>query len=510
MAAVTAAATEGNDPTSRLLNQYDQEIADLRSQVEQIHTSHAAEQLPEEQRAEWNRLNEELDKKQEARDEFKARADRLAAFAPNEEAQERGADFQTRHPSAVTGDDIYDLSTVRSRSDDPHGLTELRDRAMRELEGAEFPHERADKEHAQGHIERMLRTIDYQADGKVGGELARRMLVTGNPLYSQALGKYIKGHGMNADEQRALSEGTGSAGGYAIVYTLDPTVVPTSNFSVNPFRAIARVEPISGTNEWRAITSGAITAAYAAEGTEASDNAPTLAQPDIFAERAQAFVPFSIELAQDWAALQTEMASLLQDAKDDLEATKFALGAGHGSNEPKGIITAATNTTTAGGTAAFAIADLYKVFEALPARFRPRAQWMGHLFALDKIRQFDTAGGSGVWIDPMGVNNVRGLGPQADAAASGTVSETMIPKLLNRNVWESTAMDSALTTGKKILVIGDWRYFVIVERVGMDIEILPQLLGSNRRPTGQRGLYAFWRNSSDALSASAFQVLVTG
>jgi HK97 family phage major capsid protein len=85
-----------------------------------------------------------------------------------------------------------------------------------------------------------------------------------------------------------------------------------------------------------------------------------------------------------------------------------------------------------------------------------------------------------------------------------------MPKLLGRPVWESTAMAAALTTGSKILVIGDWRYFVIVDRVGMDIEILPQLLGANRRPTGQRGLYAYWRNSSDVLSAAAFQVLVTG
>ena len=52
-------------------------------------------------------------------------------------------------------------------------------------------------------------------------------------------------------------------------------------------RAIARIESLAGTNEYKFLTSGAITAAYAAEATEASDNAPTLAQPDIIVETAK-------------------------------------------------------------------------------------------------------------------------------------------------------------------------------------------------------------------------------
>ena len=71
-------------------------------------------------------------------------------------------------------------------------------------------------------------------------------------------------------------------------------------------------------------------------------------------------------------------------------------------------------------------------------------------------------------------------------------------------------MSAALTTGQKVLVVGDWRYFVIVDRIGMNVELLPNLVGANQRPTGQRGLYAYWRNTSDVLSTAAFQVLVTG
>jgi HK97 family phage major capsid protein len=485
-------------------------LADVKSRMQEMDGEAVGRVFTSEEQSEFDALKEERSTTESTITHLEERTAYVEEMSASTENRDEPTTFQVRRSGVARGDDIYDLSTIRSSVADPSEATrELRDRAMRSVEAASFPTQ-VEHERAQAHIARLLDTIDGEGEGKVAGELARRILVTGSPSYKRAFGKTIAGRPLTSEETRALSLGTGSAGGFSVVYTLDPTIVPTSNFSVNPFRAMARVETLAGTNEWKAVTSGAITAAYSAEATESSDNAPTLAQPDIIAEKAQAFVPFSIELGQDWGALQSEMASLLQDAKDDLEATKFAVGAGHGSNEPKGIITGATATTTAGGTGAFAIADLSKVLEALPPRYRPRAQWAMNLFTANKIRQFDTAGGSGVWIDNDGVGSVRGLGPQADAGAAGTITSTAMPKLLGRPVWESTAMAAALTTGSKILVIGDWRYFVIVDRVGMDIEILPHLLGANRRPTGQRGLYAYWRNSSDVLSAAAFQVLVTG
>lgn len=496
--------------------EYEARNEEIKARLEEIDTTHPGTRLPEETRSEWAELTAERKDNLATIEELEARTAFLETIEDDDTEPEK-PQFQSARPGATRSGDIYDLTTVRASITSPEdAVVELKDRAMRSLDQAKFP-DHVDQARAQAHVEKLL-DDEFERDqesygigeSRVASDLSKRMLITGSPLYRKAMTKYIAGRGMTAEEQRALSLGTGSAGGFSVVYTLDPTVVPTSNFSVNPFRAVARIETITGTNEWKAITAGAITAAYGAEAQETVDNAPTLAQPDIIVEKCQAFVPFSVELGQDWGALQTEMGSLLQDAKDDVEATKFALGAGHGSNEPKGIITGATATTTAGGVAAFAIADLYKLLEALPPRFRPRAQWMGNLFTLDKIRQFDTAGGSGVWLDSTTVPDTRGLGAQADAAGFGTVASSAIPRLIGRNVWESTAMASALTTGQKILVIGDWRYFVIVERVGMDIEVMPQLLGANRRPTGQRGLYAWWRNSADVLSTAAFQVLVTG
>ena len=39
--------------------------------------------------------------------------------------------------------------------------------------------------------------------------------------------------------------------------------------------------------------------------------------------------------------------------------------------------------------------------------------------------------------------------------------------------------------GAKVAVVGDWKSgYVIVDRVGMSVELVPHLLGSNRRPSG--------------------------
>jgi HK97 family phage major capsid protein len=59
----------------------------------------------------------------------------------------------------------------------------------------------------------------------------------------------------------------------------------------------------------------------------------------------------------------------------------------------------------------------------------------------------------------------------------------------------------------KIAVFGDFSRYMILDRVGLTVEVLPHLLGANRRPTGERGLYAYWRNGAKVLDANAFRAI---
>jgi HK97 family phage major capsid protein len=460
---------------------------ELKARVAAIDAEHAGERFSEEMREEWNRLNGEIDEYDARIQELEARAERVAALGQNSEARE-DLSFLTARPGR--GENIYDLSTVRRSFDDPtvEGR-ELRDRALRALEASQFPHPHANREDCQGHLERMLDAIDTE-DGK----LARHFLATSSPTYRRAFGKYLAQKPLSNEEQRALSL-TAASGGYAVPFVLDPTIIPTSNLAVNPFRAVARVEQIL-VDEWRGVTSAGITAAYAAEATEASDNAPTLAQPTVSTEKAQAFVPFSIEIGMDWAGLQAEMARLLQDAKDELEASKFATGSG--TNEPQGVITGATATVASSTGGAFVSADLYSLEANVPPRFRPRASMVMNRAIAQKIRQFDTAGGAQLWIDNLRV----GLDNQVPAPGNYGA------RVLGYGAYESSAMSSTVTTGQKIIIMGDFSYYLIADRVGLSVELIPHIFATaNNRPSGQRGLYAYWRNGAAVLATNAFRVL---
>lgn len=479
----------------------------LKGEIEEFKREHidaSPERMTSEQKEEWNRLNSEFDELDANIAEREAVIARIETLGGDESKREAGAHFNT--PKSKT-QDIYDLSTVRRAYDDPSVEgEELRDRAKRSLESAVIPHPDAQRVDAKGHVERLIEGKDSD-----DGSLSRYLVATNAPAYRRAFPKLISPGGsamLTREEQAAVAQVaaaqraaslTTTAGGFAVPFVLDPTIIPTSNLAVNPLRGISRVEQIS-VDEWRGVSSAGITAAYAAEAAASSDNAPTLAQPTVSTERAQAFVPFSIEIGQDWPSLQSEMARLLQDAKDELEATKFVLGSG--TNEPFGVITGATTTQTTATSGAFVVGDLYNLEAALGPRFRPRASMMMNRFVAQKIRQFDTAGGASLWIDNLQV----GLDNQVPTPGNYGA------RVLGYGAYESSAMDATLTTGSEIIVFGDFSYYLIADRVGMSIEYIPHLFnsaGALTLPTGQRGLYCFWRNGAKVLHANAFRVLTT-
>ena len=481
-----------------------------------LHAEYAGKEFPDAVQTEWDDLDVESTAIEARLAHLKEREERLAKHAAKPTDVESGTDLPSRAAPkrGVTRapEDVYDLTAYRQASSSPQQEARmLRDGIARSVEQSDFPHLGAlDEADARAAIMSTVRRLDGPDDegyGTAPGALSAYLLAVGSPSYRRAFGKWATSLGtapMDSGEQRAIAQAHGyeqraftlSSTGLPVPYQLDPTIIPISNSSVNPFRAISRVEQTT-VNEWRGATSAGITAAYAAEATEASDNTPTLAQPTIAAQRAQAFVPFSIESGQDWGQLESEMAREIADAKDDLEATKFTLGSG--TNEPFGLIVGATTLVITTTTGAFVVADTYKLEEAVPPRFRPRSSVVGNRFVLNKIRQFDTAGGSGVWLDVPGLAQLLPTGNGAQ----------MPRGMLGYPTFENSAMDAALTTGSEILVMGDFRYFIIVDRVGMSIDLIPHLVGTNHRPTGQRGLYAFWRNGSKVVNAAAFRTLQT-
>jgi predicted phage gp36 major capsid-like protein len=53
---------------------------------------------------------------------------------------------------------------------------------------------------------------------------------------------------------------------------------------------------------------------------------------------------------------------------------------------------------------------------------------------------------------------------------------------------------------------GDFKQFVIVDRVGTSIDVIPHLFGAAQRPTGQRGFCMHFRTGSNVLVPDAFRL----
>ncbi len=461
----------------------------VRGTLQELNTEFAGLPFPDEQRAQFAAL-QDTDKEIVKRiTELRAREQYVASLSGDEgRAQPAVVDhIRTVNIQKKPGvQDIYNTYEIRSvaRTDEDE-VRMLRDNAKRAIELARYPASQ-DRAAAQTHTEWVLDNVVEDRPGT----LARRILNSGSPTYDRAFGKGLAGGlaALNTEEARALSLTAGS-GGNAVTFDLDPTIMGTGARGVSPWRRISRVIPITG-DEWRGVTSGAITTAYDTEAAETTDNAPTLTQPSISTEKAQAFVPFSIEIDMDWQGMRGEMSQLLAESKEDLEAVKFAVG--NGTNEPFGVITGATTTVNATTGQTTDAEDFYRLTAALPERYQGRASIVANRAIFNLVRQFVLTGQSNPWRD----------------LDESTITDGRAGMLLGYPAYQSSAMAAVTTTGSLFAIVGDFSRFVIVDRVGLQVEILPHLLGANRRPTGQRGFYAFWRNGSKVINADAFRVLV--
>ena len=478
--------------------------AELVNEQENIKTEFADKRFPDVQRTRFNEIQDEILELDEfIKEKEKANAI-LARNAGNAGALER-ADFQVARPRSVNGSDIYDLSTIQRDWDNPEGeRRELRDRALKAVERARFPNPNLNHEDAQGHVERMVDGIYGDTDGKV----ARMVLSTGSDAYKRAFTKRMA-HGpqapLNSEEQglihRAMSL-TGASGGVAVPFELDSTLLPSYNGAVNPFRNIGRVIPIA-VDEWRGVTSGGITAAFQAELAATTDQSPTLASVSISTEMARVAIPHSIEIGMDWGSFASSMASEIQNSKDVLEASKFATGSG--TNEPFGVITGATTLFTSSDSAALFVADVYGVHDALPPLYRSRAVWAMANSTLSRIRQLDTAGGSGMLTPNLQVRSAANVGT---TGAPDMQDSRANVDLFGKPVHEASGI-AAFADNALIAVVGAFDpYYTIVERVGLSIVDAGYAQdASTGLPTGGKFMLAYWRVGAKVIHANAFRTL---
>lgn len=456
----------------------EQSLAAMRAMVEDY--AQRDDDFSDEDQKRFDELEASAMSDTEAMDRISAR---VAAIDNLRTATESDGQFNI---NTRTSDDPYDLGSLRYDT----SAQDLRGRAHTAIESDAFLPDSA-KEAAV----RILRSVDRK------GEVAQLVLATGNPHYRSAFPKLATGQqwALTEDERRAVARAqnmSNGAGGFAVPFTLDPTIIWTDAGVINPMRQLATIKTIT-TEDWSGVTSAGATAHWRGEAEEVDDDGITLAQPNIPVHRFDMFIPYSIEIDMDWAAMESELREAMNMARDNLEAAAHFNGTGTG--QPTGLITALAGTASQVAPAVaetFAIGDVYNLRRVLPPRHRQTREqpvWLANLGTYDAIRGFDTGGGGGFWTD---MNN-------------GTPD-----RLLGIRTYETSLMadardiNAAVTANNRILLVGDVKKYYIIDRVGMRVENIPHLFGTgNNRPTGQRGIFAMGRSGAEPVDINAFRLL---
>jgi HK97 family phage major capsid protein len=479
-------------------------LKDIADEIDRLENK---DKLTDEDRTYWDELVRETDEVADHAETLvrKAEAERVRLRAqvqprPGVSAGrglqvERGSDNGELDRDILDPDSIedrrfknpWDLSEMRTFNRTPSEIGgELRARAASAIETMPGMN--------QSRREGATRIIEEFDNEK--GDISRMALYTSTPAYLRAFAKAARGQmgSFTPEEQEAVTRAmslTDTAGGFLVPFQLDPTVIITSAGSRNDIRQVARQVVATG-DIWNGVSSAAVSWSWDAEAAEVSDDATTFAQPAIPIYKAAGFVPISLEALMDEQNVAQEVGRLLVFGKEQLEATAFATGTG--SAQPTGIVTALAGTASEINAAAddtFAIADVYTIQGALPARHRANASWLANNSIYNLIRRFDTAGGAGLWT---------------------TLGNDRPNELLGRAALEAEAMDGTVTVAGAvsnfILVFGDFQNYVIADRIGVTVEFIPHLFHvTTNRPSGSRGWYAYFRAGADSVNDDAFRLL---
>src|SRR6266581_8037392 len=336
-------------------------------------------------------------------------------------------------------------------------------------------------------------------------KIARHVLVYGHDEYYNAFRDYLNdptGEGM----QRAAGALSlvPAQGGFMVPFTLDPTIVLTTDGTTNPYRRLASVKQTT-TNAWQGVNSAGVQAAYLDEAASASTAAYAgVGQIQIGVKKAAAWIYGSLEANED-TNFADQLPRMLQDGKDILEEANFAAGTGANTDNtgvPNGIAHAlgtaqVVHPATSGAIVA---GDVYNLEAALGARFR-LSQSVGFVANISTI------------------NTIRGASPSgAGSSFWATLGDGTPSRLLNHVIEESPSITvtagtgtGSSGTGNSLVVFGAWDNFLIVDRIGVSMLFEPLIKDpTSGAPKGQQGWFYYWRSGSEVTTANAFRVLTVG
>ncbi|WP_242217256.1 phage major capsid protein [Shinella zoogloeoides] len=206
-------------------------------------------------------------------------------------------------------------------------------------------------------------------------------------------------HGLSAEEVRAMTVATDSAGGFLVPENFVAELLK-GIVQFSPIRQYARVMTIAGADVTMPKRTGTMTAAWVGETADRTGTQATYDQVKLTPFEAACYIDISNQLLEDAAFdLASEVAFDGAEEFGRLEGAAFV--AGDGTGKPKGILADTSIATIATGNASTlgtAPADkLIDAFYALPAPYRASATWGMNSNTLAAVRKLKDGQGNFLW-----------------------------------------------------------------------------------------------------------------
>lgn len=367
---------------------------------------------------------------------------------------------------------------MKDRAKDWEGIIE-RGEEIPDEQNTEFDKWNGDYDKLTSQIQRIekLNAMEAREEGREPDKPAKQEQKDAKEEYKEAFRKYVLGgekrmsereldvlaqHFVGEERAATASSTTAAAGGYTIPedfsYEIEKFMEytgPFANFSGNgPFRLWT--SETGADLPWPTIDDTAQDSYLLAESGDATTSATgvTVGTETL---KAYAFntglIPVTRQIMQDSF---TQFSSLIAELFGERmgRGVNTAATTGTGSTQPEGVVLGASQGKVSASGTAFTQNELLDLLYSVNKAYRmgPKVGWMLHSSMVGNIRKLD-------------VSTSNYTQPLFQPSLAAGVPD----KILGYQYWENDAMSSALTTGQKILLFGDFNKFVIRRVRGFEI-----------------------------------------
>jgi HK97 family phage major capsid protein len=374
---------------------------------------------------------------QEKRERLVAAArERLDQINANTD-ESRAAELETQHDAAMAELDGLDRQIAREER------VAAAERSLEERRSRQRPHEPNGEHRADDDQGEITYRDAFYAYVRAQGQEA--ML---SPEQRSVLARGY--HRLSAEEQRAQTAGTTTAGGYTVPTELQAEIIRAMKmFGPMYDPTITRELVTTGgyPMPFPTVDDTANTAAATTEGVTLTDDGSgdvVFGQKSLGAYAyATPWIRVSKELADDsLLAMEALLGDLLGERLGRLANQRLTTGTG--SSQPNGIVTASTVGVTAVSTSLFTYDEIIDLEHSVDPAYRedPSAGFLLHDTSLKAVRKLKDGQGNYLW-------------------QAGNVQQGVPGTINGRRYFVNQAMSSTFSTGQKLILFGALKkYFV--------------------------------------------------